>query len=252
MTIILCIEYDGTDYFGFQSQPDRKTIQGELNKAIKKAFNAEYQVIGAGRTDSGVHSSGQIAHFVVDKPLQIPLHKVIKAINQKLPHNIRVKRLWFSELEFHSRFDAQYREYRYRFSRHPSVFNRRYTTFFPYKLDIPLLHNSAKLFLGQHNFYTFSKSNSTNGDYHCTIYKCEWKQSDNDNYELIIVADRYVYGMVRAIVGTMIDVARHKRVIDTIENCFHTPDRRLSSSLAPATGLDLYRIYYKSPFDLIY
>ena len=93
MIIILLIEYDGTDYFGWQIQPDRRTIQGELNSAIKKAFGFDYQVVGAGRTDTGVHSTGQIAHFVLEEETKIPRHKVRFALNQKLPDNIRVRRL---------------------------------------------------------------------------------------------------------------------------------------------------------------
>jgi tRNA pseudouridine38-40 synthase len=250
-TIILCVEYDGTDYYGWQVQSDRKTIQGELNRAVRKVFGKEWQVIGAGRTDTGVHSSGQIAHFVCDERLKIPRSKVILALNQKLPNNIRIKRLWFTDLEFHSRFDADLREYRYKFSRHPSVFERRFTTFLPYKLDIPLLHKSAEVFLGKHSFFTFSKANSSNGDYVCDIKQCHWQQNDSDSYELTIIADRYVYGMVRALVGAMIDVARHKRTISEIETALNASDRNLQSSLAPAYGLNLHRIYYPPPFDII-
>lgn len=251
LTIIMCIEYDGTDYAGWQIQPDKKTIQGELIRAIRIATGKEYIVYGAGRTDTGVHSSGQIAHFVCDEEPKIPRHKVKLAINQKLPKNIRVKRLWFSELEFHSRFDAIMREYRYRFSRNPSVFNRRFTTFFPYQMDIELLFKSADIFLGKNNFYTFSKSNSSNSDYICDIQHCSWQQTDDTSYELSIIADRFVYGMVRSIVGAMIDVARQKRGLDEISYALKNPDRALASPFAPSTGLDLFRIYYKSPFEFI-
>ena len=250
LTIIMCLEYDGTDYAGWQIQPNKKTIQGELMRAIRIATGEEYIVNGAGRTDTGVHSSGQIAHFVCQEP-KIPRHKVKLAINQKLPKNIRVKRLWFSELEFHSRFDAVMREYRYRFSRRPSVFNQRFTTFFPYKMDLELLFQSTEIFLGKNNFYTFSKSNSSSGDYICDVKKCLWQQIDDSSFELSIIADRFVYGMVRAIVGAMIDITRHKRTSEEIITALQTPTRDLASPFAPSVGLDLYRIYYAAPFELI-
>ena len=249
-TIIMCVEYDGTDYFGWQIQPNKKTIQGELNRAVKKAFNEEYNVIGAGRTDAGVHSSGQICHFNYDE-IKVPRHKIRRAINQKLPLDIRIKRLWFSDLEFHSRFDADCREYRYRFSRYTSVFNRRFTTFFPYQLDVDLLHSCANLFVGRHNFFSFSKNHYQFFDYYCEVKKCEWKMKNEDSFELSIIADRFIYGMVRGLVGTMIDVARHKRNIDSVIEALQKQDRKLCSSLASAFGLDLYRIYYKPPFECL-
>ena len=249
-TIIMCVEYDGTNYFGWQVQANQKTIQGMLNYAIKKAFNKNYSVVGAGRTDAGVHSSGQICHFNYDE-IKVPKHKIRLAINQKLPLDIRVKRLWFTDLEFHSRFDADLREYRYRFSRHTSVFNRRFTTFIPYQLDINLLHKSAKLFEGKHNFFSFSKNHSQIPDYYCDVRKCEWIMKDENCFELSIIADRFVYGMVRGLVGTMIDVARNKRSLESIHTALEKQDRGLCSSLAPSFGLDLYRIYYKPPFDCL-
>ena len=169
--IIICVEYDGTDYSGWQVQPDRSTVQGELNKAVYKAFGNKWSVVGAGRTDTGVHSSGQIAHFDYDE-INVPRHKVRLAINHKLPRNIRVKRLWFATIPFHARFDANLREYRYRFTRHPSIFNNRYIAFFPFQLDISLLKASADVFIGEHSFYSFSKNHSSNGDYVCKIDKC--------------------------------------------------------------------------------
>ena len=247
----MCVEYDGTDYFGWQMQANQKTIQGELNRSIKNAFNENYNVIGAGRTDTGVHSTGQICHFNYDK-IKIPRHKIRLAINQKLPLDIRVKRLWFTDLEFHSRFDADLREYRYRFSRYTSVFNRRFISFIPYQLDIDLLFKAAKLCEGKHNFFSFSKNHSQIPDYYCNIQKCEWTIKNENYFELSIIADRFVYGMVRALVGTMIDIARQKRNINCILEAFETPDRTLSSSLAPSFGLDLFRIYYKFPFDCLF
>ena len=252
LTIIMCIEYDGTDYCGWQIQLNKKTIQGELTKAIKKATGNEYTPIGAGRTDTGVHSTGQIAHFQFDEnQLKLPKNKIILAINQKLPKNIRVKKLWITDLEFHSRYDAVMREYRYRFSRRPSVFHQRFTTFFPYKMDLDLLFKSAEIFIGKHNFYSFSKSNSSNENYICDVKKCIWQQTDEFGFELSVIADRYVYGMVRAIVGAMIDIARNKRKFEDIVNTLQSQNRTLASPFAPPVGLDLFRIYYKSPFDFV-
>lgn len=252
MTIILLLEYDGTNYYGWQIQNAQRTIQGELNKAVRKAFNKPYQVVGAGRTDAGVHSSGMVAHIEFDDDeIKIPRHKVRLALNKFLPIDIRIKRLWFSSIPFHSRFDVEAREYRYRFSRYPSVFKRRYSAFIPYNLDVEKLFECCKFFLGKHNFHTFSKNHSDVLDYFCEVQKCEWVRINETDFELSIIADRYVYGMVRAIVGMMLEVARNKKTFEDINNALTTEDRSLQAPLAPAEGLDLHRIYYKEPFDMI-
>ena len=114
-----------------------------------------------------------------------------------------------------------------------------------------MLFRSAVIFIGEHNFFTFSKTNSSNGDYICNVDRCFWVQKGDNIFELTIVADRFVYGMVRAVVGAMLDVSRGKRTIESVEEALSIPDRLLASSLAPANGLDLYKIYYNYPFDCI-
>lgn len=241
--IALLIEYDGTCYAGWQYQPNAITIQEMLEKALSLAYKQSISIIGAGRTDAGVHAAGQVANFHVNEPY-IPLSKISEAVNSKLPLDIRILAAAEVPEDFNSRFSATAREYVYNLCLNYSVFNARFSSYSKFILKTEKLFESAELFLGEHNFTPFSKVNPDTKSYLCNVEKCEWKQINDTQFQLLIKADRFVYGMVRTIVGTMIDVARGKKSLSSINESFIANNRTNISPLANANGLILNKIYF--------
>lgn len=252
-TLILQVEYDGTDFSGWQMQKNSRTVQAELQRALKKIFDFDKNIVGAGRTDAGVHSSGQVVHCVLNSMPTIPSENLVKAVNSYLPMDIRAKKAGITENQFNARFDALAREYKYNLHLNQSVFLRRFSTFYKHPINVDDLFASAALFLGKHDFTTFSKLNESTLNYECDVKECFWHQINDSQYQLTIKANRFVYGMVRAIVGAMLDVARGKRQKECILQALMLKDRLLSSKAAPAEGLNLFKIYYPKEYDeLIY
>jgi tRNA pseudouridine38-40 synthase len=253
LTLIMQIEYDGTDFYGWQMQKNTRTVQGVLLKNLKKIFDLEDNIVGSGRTDTGVHSSGQIAHCVLKRMPSIPEHKFVLGINSFLPPDVKVCKAIISEIPFHARFDAIAREYKYNLHLEQSVFHRRFSTFYKYPINAKNLFSSAELFLGSHDFTTFSKRNESTTNHVCDVQKCYWEEFGNGNFQLTIKANRFVYGMVRFLVGAMLDVAREKRSAENIYRALEAKDRVLNSNSVPAQGLNLYKIYYPDDINrLIY
>ncbi len=252
MTIILLVEYDGTNYAGWQTQQNSNTVQEKLNIAIRSILhNENIKTVAAGRTDAGVHAGGQVVHFVC-KQFPVKENKIPFAINTFLPNDIRVKKAIITESSFHARFDAVAREYIYQLSTCNSVFNRFYSWSVPYKIDENLLLESANVFIGKHDFTTFSKLNKNINNYICNIEICKWLITNKNNFKLIIKADRFVYGMVRALVGAMLEVSRNKRTIEELSFALANRDRKYIAPLAAAHGLILNKIYYQNiDFDAI-
>jgi tRNA pseudouridine38-40 synthase len=245
-TLILKIEYDGTIYGGWQFQPNAPSVQEEIEKVLTELAGNKIGIVGAGRTDAGVHARGQVAHAKLENKFPIPEKKIPYVLNSKLPDDIRIVDTSIVNYDFHARFDAIAREYSYTITTNQSVFNRFFATLIRYKLDYDLLEKSAQIFVGKHDFTTFSKNNSETKDYICNVKKCKWKQISNDSWRLQIRADRFVYGMVRSVVGAMIDIARGKRTIKEVKQALKDCDRSKSSPLAQAKGLVLEKIIYPS------
>ncbi len=242
-TLLLRVEYDGTNFGGWQFQLNAPTIQGELEKAWRILTGTEIRIVGAGRTDAGVHARGQVAHLLLPDDFKIPDHKIALAINSRLPKSIRIAAAQVTDRPVQARFDAISREYSYSITTDQSVFNRHYSWHVNYRFDHALLAASAATFLGKHNFTTFSKRNEDTKSYVCDLQICEWTEIDN-GLRLRIKADRFVYGMVRSLVGAMMDAACHKRTISNLIESLHLADRHLNSTLAPPQGLILEKIGY--------
>lgn len=247
--IAILIEYDGTQYSGWQIQPNGISIQETLENALSKLYKTKVSLIGAGRTDAQVHAYGQVANFKVSDDI-IPLNKLPIAVNSLINPDIRILKAIEQPLEFNSRFDAIAREYIYKISLKYSVFERNFCTFIPYKLNLDKLFDIADLFKGEHNFTAFSKNNPDTKSYICNVELSYWGKIDEYHYVYKIKANRFVYGMVRTIVGTMIDYARGYKSKDEIEKSFVNKTRERISALAAASGLYLNKIYYsKNIFD---
>lgn len=242
-TLALLIEYDGTHYAGWQHQPNGLSIQEAIERAVAEAFGVMAPVVGSGRTDAGVHARGQVAHVHIEGGHDIPIDKVPIALNVRLPRDIRIRDARDVAPDFHARYGAVRREYVYTIAFEESVFHRH----FAWKPDLPydrgLLGNAARAFVGTHDFTTYSKLNADTRSYVCDVAICR-VEPESDRLVIRLQADRFVYGMCRAIVGAMMDVARGKAALDHLVDRLAARDRRLQSPLAPPQGLVLNRVSY--------
>ncbi|MCX6146608.1 MAG: tRNA pseudouridine(38-40) synthase TruA [Candidatus Kapabacteria bacterium] len=243
-TLILEIQYDGTNYFGWQKQLNQKSIQEKLEKALFKLFNEELIAIGSGRTDTGVHAAGQVVSIKFENGVKYDLDIVKKALNRYLPATIKIINIAKTNKDFNARFDAVSREYLYNLNIKSDVFKQNFSAHIRYNMDIGKLKECAEFFIGKNDFTSISKFNKDTKNYNCDVLLSEWTQIDEFNFQYKVRANRFVYGMVRSIVGIMIDYARNKKTKEDIEKAFALQDRNLKSPLAPANGLILNKIYY--------
>ncbi len=246
----LSIQYDGTKYAGWQYQPNAMTIQQRIEEALYRITGQNLKIVGAGRTDSGVHSRAQIANFRFEQNLKLNDWQLVKAFNHFLPKDIRINKITAVDEDFHSRFSALFREYSYTLTTKQTVFHRDFVYSCRFPLDIELLFDSAQIFRGNTDFTTFSKINPDLINPICDVRVCEWKQKDDYLFELNIKSNHFLYGMVRSIVGAMINIARNKQRIEDVKKYLELKDRSLNSHLAEAKGLVLEKIYYPDKYNL--
>jgi len=239
----LIIEYDGTEFLGWQIQKAGRTVQGEIESAIKKIFNKDsITLIGSGRTDSGVHAKAQTAHVKVTT--EMDCEKIRKAINGNIGNDVYISNCGFIDENFHARFQAKVREYFYLMTDSYSPLNRNKEWFLPQKLSDNLLMKCANTIIGTHDFTFFCKANSEVKNKICTIISAEWK-IENGRRKFIIRANRYLQHMVRYLVGTMIEVARGRYSIEQFELMLNCKQEDIMVYRAPAHGLYLWRVEYE-------
>lgn len=243
--LALAIEYDGTLYGGWQRQPNAVTIQEILERACGFVFGVPCSVIGSGRTDSGVHARLQVAHVHVHNGHNIPEDRIARALNANLPSDIRIRDVSTVGHDFHARYSPLWREYVYLLTQHESVFVRHYRLPLPRVCDLDILDGVLNTFVGLHDFTTFSKHNPDTESYLCHVYACAL-EPDNRDFLIRIRANRFVYGMCRAIVGAALDAARGAVSPDDIRTALHQHQRSLQRVLAPAHALILNRVHYPS------
>jgi tRNA pseudouridine38-40 synthase len=240
-TIRLIIEYDGTDYVGWQFQTNGRSIQEEIEKAIKQILQADIRITGAGRTDAGVHARGQVASFFVEK--DVAIHSLAKSLNSVLPHSIVVREGAEAQLDFNARYDAKKRRYSYSISQEPTAIQRNYCWQVFQRLDIDLMQKCALQIIGEHGFRAFCKVEDDLHQHSCTITSAEW--FEHNNLVLFeITANRFLHGMVRTLVGTMVNVGRRYTKVDEFAKILESKDRATAGMSAPAKGLVLEEIYY--------
>lgn len=248
--LVLKIEYDGTNYSGWQSQNNAHSVQSALQNASTEIFGKKFSIIGSGRTDAAVHARGQIAHSVLKDNIKLSQKQIPKAFNHYLNEDIKVINAKLLDKPFHAVRDAIQREYSYSIHFINSPLNRHFSTFLKFPYNKELLIKSAAVFIGEHDFTSFSKNNKDTESYICDVRKCYWEETGFEQYRLTIAANRFVYGMVRALTGAMLDIARGKRTIDEVTSALSKKDRSLSSPHAPAKGLVLERVNYPAHFGL--
>lgn len=241
----LTIAYDGTAYCGWQIQPNGLTIQ-ELIETKLKILVKEANVVGAGRTDAGVHARGQAAHF--ESAIALDLFKMLASLNGLLPKDIRVLQIERVPENFHARFSAINKEYHYhlQLGRVQDPFSRLYRWHIPDKIDIELMRECASLFLGTHDFSAFANESDRGaaGRNPIRTIKRIGIFLEADAARLEFEADSFLYKMVRNLTGILVEVARGKRTIADVEDVLLSRDRKRAGQAAPPHGLFLMRVDY--------
>lgn len=241
--IKLTIEYDGTNYVGWQRQKNGMSIEERIEKAIVGITGEEVRLIGSSRTDAGVHARGQVANFLTDS--KIPESKFSSAINSKLPVDIVIIDAQEVEEDFHSRYSSIGKKYSYRIlnRKQPPAYLRNFVEYCPYELNFEIMANSSKAFLGKHDFAAFKSTGGSAKTSVRTIRYIELTKNE-DLITINIEGDGFLYNMVRIIAGTLMDVGRGKIPYDSIPDIIHSRDRNRAGKTASACGLCLEKVYY--------
>ncbi|CCV64890.1 tRNA pseudouridine synthase A [Alteracholeplasma palmae J233] len=237
----MVVSYDGTNYHGYQMQPHETTIQEVIEKALELMTKIKIKTYAASRTDKGVHAEGQVLHFETD--LKIEANTFTDAVNKRLPNDIKIVKTTKKNESFHARHSAKSKVYHYVFSKKElTPFNNRFQVYIP-NLDYELMKQASNLFIGTHDFTAFG-TEIMDKTVTKTMYQVELKETRNA-YIFIVHGNHFLKYMVRSMVGTLIDIGRHKKTMDIITKMFETKDRKLAGKTADAKGLCLKRIYYK-------
>ena len=238
----LTFEYDGTDFSGWQIQPEVRTVEGVIEEAFATIYQSPIDIIGQGRTDAGVHAINQTAH--VDLPEKFDAEKIIHAMRGLLPGDVSLKKIDPVPKDFHARFDATSREYLYKITTHPAPLIRNTAWYVHNKLDFKLLDQCAGLILGEHDFINFCiPPDEEEMTTISTITKSEW-HSDGNLLEYRIEGNRFLRHMVRRLVGLMIEIASGKEGADYLNNLLSNSAQKQKAPSAPARGLHLCRVIY--------
>ncbi len=242
MRVLILIEYDGTNYAGWQRQNNAKTIQEEIEEALFLLTKEKTVIYGAGRTDAGVHAYCQTAHFETNS--NIPPDKFCDALNFHLPKDIRIKKSAVADENFHARYSACSKHYRYVIhnQRTPSAIGRDYAMHVPMCLDIKKMQEAAKKIVGKHDFTSFCTANSAIEDKTREI-TCLKVEKNADEIYVDVIGNGFLHNMVRIIVGTLIEIGLGKK--KDIEEIFAARDRKMAGPTAKACGLFMMKVLYE-------
>jgi len=240
MRVKFIVEYDGSAYFGWQFQNKQISVQEAVEKALFVIFKKQIRITASGRTDRGVHARGQTVHM--DIP-EIDLNRLKRSLNGLLAEDIVIKSISRCADDFHARFDAKLRTYRYTISTEPSALNRRFAWFVYYPLNIALMQKGADIIAQYDDFQSFCKTGSNVKNYICMINSSRWLMQDRLLiYE--ISASRFLHGMVRAITGCLVDLGRGVLSLKDLKEIIEARDRTLIKKSAPPQGLVLEEVTY--------
>lgn len=232
------IEYDGTDFYGWQYQPNARTVQGEIENALEQLLNAKIRIIGAGRTDHGVHAICQVANFHTSSNLK--LHQIKKGINSLTEDDVYIKDIDVVDNDFHSRYSAKTKIYHYYIVLEPSPLKLRYNWFVKHKLNVTKMKKVIPYILGEHDFKLFS-ANKGKDNTVCTIYNMNLTE-DNSHIIIKIEGNRFLRKMVRGIVGFIHDVGRGRFSPGNVKEVFNSKIKDIY--FAPSHGLCLVEVKY--------
>jgi len=241
------LSYNGKAYHGWQNQPNAITVQQVLEEALSVLLNTKIEVVGAGRTDSGVHASQMYAHVDVD--VELDISTLSYKLNSFLPNDIAIHDIYKVKDEAHARFDATSRTYHYKISTKKNVFNNDFAYQLQLSLDFEKMNEACKILLQYKDFQCFSKSNTDVKTYNCNIMEAKWVKEHNELI-FIITADRFLRNMVRAIVGTMINIGLGKIEVKDLISIIESKNRSEAGYSVPAHGLYLIQIVYPESIKL--
>lgn len=239
--IKLLIEYDGTNFVGWQSQATGRSVQDEINKVLDQILQEPINLIGSGRTDAGVHARGQVASFRTNSHMGVG--SMQSGLNGILPEDIFIHAVEEVPEGFNARYDAKERVYRYFISMKPTAIGRHYQWFVKYDLNLVSMNAVAAQILGEHDFESFCKIDPEARHCRCTVNASSWKETPS-TYIYEVRANRFLHGMVRALVGTMVDVGRGFIPVSAFREIIAAKDRRKAGMAAPPQGLFLEEVTY--------
>lgn len=241
------IAYDGTNFNGFQTQPNGRTVQEELEKTLTKMNNGQsIQVFGSGRTDAGVHAVGQVIHF--DYPEDSPLERMRFGLDTQTPEDISVKCVENVSDEFHARYHVIEKTYQFRvdIGKPRNPFHRFYASYFPYPLDLEKIQRALPDLIGTHDFTSFCASGSSVGDKVRTIYEAEMEVSaEGDELLFTFRGDGFLYKMIRILVGTLLKIGNGRMDEKSIPAILEAKNRNLAGPTAHPEGLYLKEVVYE-------
>jgi tRNA pseudouridine38-40 synthase len=243
-TIKLLIEYDGTNYLGWQVQAKGLTIQGVIEEKLALLTGEPVRLVGSGRTDSGVHAFEQVAHFKTKSGMALP--SMQRALNSLLPHDIVMKRVEEAGEDFHARKQARSKIYEYRILNRPirSVFDHGYVWHIPQKLDLRGMRQATRHLAGEHDFSSFRSVGTPTQTAVRRVIRAEWKKEKNGLLRFEIEATGFLKQMVRAIVGTLVEAGKGKISPVEFQKILESKDRKKAGPTAPAQGLFLKEVKY--------
>ncbi|MDD2819964.1 MAG: tRNA pseudouridine(38-40) synthase TruA [Flavobacterium sp.] len=241
MRYFIKLAYNGTHYHGWQYQPNAASVQETMNKAFSVLLNTTINLMGAGRTDTGVHAKEMFAHFDSENQFDIP--SLVHKLNSYLPKDIVIYDIIPVHDDAHTRFDATKRTYEYHINTFKDVFSQEQSWYFHQKLDIDMMNEAARTLFNHTDFQCFSKVNTDVNTFDCTIFEAYWKQ-ENGNLIFTISANRFLRNMVRAIVGTLVNIGLHKITLADFTTIIESKNRDKAGFSVPAHGLYLTKIEY--------
>lgn len=242
MRYFITLSYDGTNYHGWQIQPNADSIQARLNDALTKLLPVPTECVGAGRTDTGVHASMMVAHFDTDSP--IDPEQMAFRLNRILPQDIAVQHVQQVDERLHARFDAKRRTYHYFVYGHKDPYLRHYAARLTFAPDYELMNRAAEILLETDDFTSFSKVNNDQKTNLCQVTHARWTQVEGDHWRFEITANRFLRNMVRAVVGTLLEVGRGRLSLEEFRAVIAAKNRCFAGESVPGNALFLVDIQY--------
>lgn len=243
MRYFIHLAYDGTRYHGWQIQPNGISVEGEIELRLSTLLRQPIDIVGAGRTDAGVHARHMVAHF--DLKDEYDTEQLCYRLNRMMPPDICIYKIEQVADDMHARFSATSRTYHYYISTKRNPFNRQYTWLCHYDLDFELMNQAAEILLEYKDFASFCKSHTDVKTTLCNIIEAKWIKDDDEGcYYFRIKANRFLRNMVRAVVGTLVEIGRHRLSLDDFRNVIEGKKRTMAGESMPANALFLEKIEY--------